>query len=197
VQFNVSTAGKENIVVTWSSQSSNSGNKYERLQYTTNGTTYFDFSTATTNITSFTPRTNNLSGLSGVNDNPAFAIRILSEFESTAIGTGVDGYVAANPGSSYGTGGTMRYDMVTVWGSTISTGNPPANTPVLTNATLSGSQFQFLLTGTTGSNYIVQAATDLGASNWVSLRTNAAPFMFVESNVFTLPERFYRGLVAP
>lgn len=81
--------------------------------------------------------------------------------------------------------------------SSITASNPPAQLPVLTNAAVSGSQFQFLLTGTTGSNYIVQATTDLGISNWISLRTNAAPFTFVESNVFTLPQRLYRGLVAP
>jgi len=197
VQFNVSTAGKQNIVVTWTSQSSNTGNKYERLQYTTNGTTYFDFPTVTTNITSFTARTNNLSSLAGVHDNPAFAIRILSEFESTATGSGLAGFVAANPANTYATGGTMRYDMVTILGSSIPASNPPAQAPVLTNAALSGNQFQFLLTGTTGSNYIVQAAANLAVSNWISLRTNAAPFMFVETNVFVLPQRFYRGLVAP
>ncbi|TSA40957.1 MAG: hypothetical protein D4R57_01235 [Verrucomicrobiales bacterium] len=79
----------------------------------------------------------------------------------------------------------------------ITVSNPPASAPTLTNAALSGIQFQFLLTGTTGSNYIVQAITDLSLSNWISLRTNAAPFTFVESNVFTLPQRFYRGMVAP
>lgn len=73
----------------------------------------------------------------------------------------------------------------------------PAAAPALTNAAMSSSQFQFLLTGTTGSNYVVQATTNLGPANWISLRTNAAPFTFVESNVFDLPQRFYRGLVAP
>ncbi|MCU0785680.1 MAG: immunoglobulin domain-containing protein [Verrucomicrobia bacterium] len=73
----------------------------------------------------------------------------------------------------------------------------PASTPTLTNAVLSGSQFQFLITGTTGSNYVVQATTNLSAANWIPVRTNAAPFSFVESNVFNLPQRFYRGLVAP
>ncbi len=75
--------------------------------------------------------------------------------------------------------------------------NPPAAAPALTNAALSGSQFQFLLTGTSGSNYIVQGTTNLGPANWISLRTNAAPFTFVESNFSNLPQRFYRGLVAP
>ena len=75
--------------------------------------------------------------------------------------------------------------------------NPPALPPALNNLTLVGGQFQFLLTGSTGSNYIVQASTNLSDSFWVSLRTNAAPFTFVESNVVALPQRYYRGMVAP
>jgi hypothetical protein len=75
--------------------------------------------------------------------------------------------------------------------------NPPALPPVLSTPVLSGGQFQFLLTGSTGSNYIVQAATDLSVADWVSLRTNAAPFTFTVSNVFSFPQGFYRGRVAP
>jgi endonuclease/exonuclease/phosphatase family metal-dependent hydrolase len=81
--------------------------------------------------------------------------------------------------------------------SVVTSSNPPAITPVLTNTLLVGSQFQFQLIGTTGSNYIVQATTNLSPVNWIALRTNAAPFTFVESNVFTLPQRFYRGMIAP
>ena len=79
----------------------------------------------------------------------------------------------------------------------LATANPPALPPVLSIPMLSSGQFQFLLTGSTGSNYIVQAATDLSVANWVSLRTNAAPFTFTTSNVFSFPQRFYRGLIAP
>ena len=79
----------------------------------------------------------------------------------------------------------------------LATANPLALPPVLSSPVLTGGQFQFLLTGSTGSNYIVQAATDLRGSNWVSLRTNAAPFTFTASNAFSFPQRFYRGNVAP
>jgi endonuclease/exonuclease/phosphatase family metal-dependent hydrolase len=128
IQFNVSTAGRQNIIVTWSSESPNTGNKYARLQYTTNGTTYFDFPTATTNGTTFTSKTNSLSSLSGVNDNPNFAFQILSEFESTAINSGSTAYVAANPSSTYGSAGSMRYDMVTILGAPIVSGTAPTIT---------------------------------------------------------------------
>lgn len=72
-----------------------------------------------------------------------------------------------------------------------------AGAPTLHPAGQVGGQFQFLLTGSAGSNYIVQSATDLSVSNWVSRQTNAAPFTFVETNAHQFPQRFYRGMVAP
>jgi endonuclease/exonuclease/phosphatase family metal-dependent hydrolase len=197
-QFNVSTLGRQSIVITWTHRISSSASKYARLQYTTNGTDFLDFPTPITMTADsvYERKTNVLSAIPAVNHNANFAFRIVSEFESTAIANANANYVTPT-GTTYGTAGTHRFDMVTVWGSDLIISNPPAIAPALTNAALIASQFQFQLTGTTGSNYIVQAATDLGLSNWISLRTNAAPFTFVESNVFTLPQRFYRGLVAP
>jgi len=130
VQFNVSTVGRQNIVVYWSTQDSNTGSKYSRLQYTTNGTTYIDFPTTTTNtIIVFTAKTNSLAAIPGVNDNPNFAIRIVAEFESSATGNNNSNYVAANsPTSSYGTGGTVRFDMLTILGVPIVSGTAPTIT---------------------------------------------------------------------
>ena len=197
-QFAVSTAGRQNISVTWSSQGSNTGSRYGRLQYSTNGVNFVDVASAFTNTTTFTSKTNYLSAFPGVNDNSNFAIRFVAEFESTATGSANANYVAANsPTSNYGTSGTMRYDMVTILGDTITVSNPQAISPTLTNASVSGGQLQFQLTGTTGSNYIIQATTNLSPANWIPLRTNAAPFIFVESNIFLLPQRFYRGMIAP
>lgn len=96
-----------------------------------------------------------------------------------------------------GTSGMQHMAVIREFRIPLATTNPPALPPVLSNPVLIGGQFQFLLIGSPGSNYIVQAATDLSVSIWVSLRTNAAPFTYLESNVFTLPRRFYRGLVAP
>jgi endonuclease/exonuclease/phosphatase family metal-dependent hydrolase len=192
VQFNVSTAGRQNIVVSWSSQASNTGSKYARLQYTTNGIDFIDFPTAVTNTTSFTPKTNNLAAIPRVNDNPNFAFRILAEFESTAINTANANY-AAN--GTYGTPGTFRYDMVTVSGTAIVT-TPPQ--PVLKSPVIiSGNQFQFTVTGTTGSNYIIQVTTNLAASNWISLFTNTAPFTFTDSNASAFLRGFYRAISSP
>ena len=75
--------------------------------------------------------------------------------------------------------------------------NPPALPPVFTLLTFTNNQFQFTVTGTAGSNYVLQASTSLTAPNWISITTNAAPFMFVESNASLFNQRFYRALVKP
>ncbi|MCC6821663.1 MAG: hypothetical protein IT579_13100 [Verrucomicrobia subdivision 3 bacterium] len=55
-------------------------------------------------------------------------------------------------------------------------------------------QFQFTVTGTAGSNYVVQVSTNLSAkTDWVSLFTNASPFIFADTNTSNFPRRFYRA----
>ena len=192
VQFAVSTAGKQNILVSWSSQSSNTGSKYGRLQYTTNGTDYYDYPVAFTNGTSYTPKTNSLAA-AGVNNNPSFAIRLVAEFEGTALGTANNNYVAAGATSTYGTAGTMRYDMVTIYGTSIIANTPPA-APILGAVVLGAGQLQFTVSGTSGSSYVVQATTNLVRASWVSLFTNAAPFTFKEVPVAGPAQKFYRAV---
>jgi hypothetical protein len=51
-------------------------------------------------------------------------------------------------------------------------------------------RFGFTVAGASGSQYIVQASTDL--VNWVSLQTNISPFNFVDSNASQFKHRFYR-----
>lgn len=53
-------------------------------------------------------------------------------------------------------------------------------------------QFQFTVTGAPGTNYVVQVSTNLLTGQWVSVATNASPFIFVDSNAQNFPERFYR-----
>jgi hypothetical protein len=55
-------------------------------------------------------------------------------------------------------------------------------------------QFQFTVSGTAGSNYVVQVATNLNAPTvWISLFTNTSPFTFVDSSAQNFPQRFYRA----
>ncbi len=73
----------------------------------------------------------------------------------------------------------------------------PAAAPILSAVAFTNNQFSFTLTGTTGTNYIVQATTNLSSANWTSLITNPAPFTVTETKVNLFNQRFYRGLVAP
>ena len=74
--------------------------------------------------------------------------------------------------------------------------NPPAAAPSLLQPVFTNNQFQFTLAGTAGSNYVVQAVANLAASNWISLATNTASWLFIESNANLHGQRFYRGVVA-
>ncbi|PYJ07974.1 MAG: hypothetical protein DME25_02580, partial [Verrucomicrobia bacterium] len=196
-RFNVSTAGRQNISIRWDQRESGTGSKYARLQYTTNGTTFVDFPTAVSVAsTSFEPKTNNLAGIAAVNNNPNFAFRIVAEFESTAANTANSNYVGAS--STYGIGGTIRFDMVTVSGTVIPTDNPPPSPATLSAAVFSpGQQFQFTVTGQAGSNYVVLASTNLSVTNWISLATNVSPFTFTDTNAAAFVQRFYRAWSLP
>lgn len=139
IQFNVSTGGRQNIVVTWALRVSSTASKYARLQYTTNGTDFLDFPTPVSLSADsvFERKTNDLSSLAGVSDNSNFALRFVSEFESTAINNGNANYVTP-AGTAYATAGTgtMRYDMVTIYGSPLVTGTAPVITNQPVNQTV-------------------------------------------------------------
>jgi hypothetical protein len=55
----------------------------------------------------------------------------------------------------------------------------------------SAGQFHFTISGATGSQYVVQASTDL--VHWVAIATNIAPFNFIDSNASQFKQRFYRA----
>ncbi len=200
VQFKVSTLGKTNISVTWSQRASNTGSKYVRLQYSTDGTNFADFPTAVSMSagTVFEVKTNSLLGIAGVDNNANFAFQIVSEFQSTATGSGSAAYVAANSGSIYAggaSGGTLRFDMVTVSGTTIITNSTP---PALSSAGFNGNQqFQFTVTGQAGANYIVQFTTNLATGVWLPLLTNTSPFTFTDTNPAASAQQFYRAVSSP
>lgn len=116
-QFAVSTAGFFDISVSWDQRHSNTSARHIQFQYSTDGTNFTDFGAlfeGTAGDTWFNGRSVNLTGVSGVSDNPNFAFRVVSAFDPT-LG---DAYTAANPGSTYA-GGTLRFDMVTISGAAI------------------------------------------------------------------------------
>lgn len=194
VQFNVSTVGRQHLAISWEQRVSVAASKYGRLQYSTNGTTFVDFPSAheMSASSAFESKTNRLAALAGVNHNPNFAFRFVSEFESTAAQTTNAHYVTV-AGVPYGPDGTMRYDLVTVWGQVTQDTIPGVALTALEY--LTNGQFQFTCDGATGSSWIVQASPDL--SNWVSLFTNLAPFVFLATNDVGQSQGFYRVKLAP
>lgn len=194
VQFSVSTVGKQGIGVTFDERVSGSASKYVRLQYSADGVNFTDYPAAIAmlGVNSFEAKSNSLAAITSVNDNPHFAFRLVSEFESTALNNLNANYVTA-VGATYGSAGTMRYDMVTVWGIPM--------TPGLQRVTFSAAgydingQFNCLVGGATGSSWVVQASPDL--TNWIALVTNTAPFAFSDTNSAGFPQRFYRAQRLP
>ncbi len=69
--------------------------------------------------------------------------------------------------------------------------------PTLSSPRLTNNQFSFLISGAAGSNYVIQATTNLSGNYWIPIQTNAAPFLFIESNKDLFLQRFYRGLIIP
>jgi hypothetical protein len=140
VEFRVNTSGYNNIQFHWNQENSATASRYWRVQYTINGTDWLDTPTVVQGLSidangeeSGTPiwqhgLSVDFSGITGANNNPDFGIRIVSEFESTATGSGVEGYVANRATANYGTGGTLWLDMVEVTGNSI---NPANNWPTI------------------------------------------------------------------
>lgn len=128
VQFNVGTTGYSNIIFKFEQRLSNTANNTYVVQYTADRTAgspvwvdgpVFNVTPAPTGTgdTWFNGRTADFSAVTALNNNPNVAFRVLSTFDP---GTG--NYLAARSTSTYA-GGTVRYDMVTVTGQTLTTKN--------------------------------------------------------------------------
>jgi N-acetylmuramoyl-L-alanine amidase/FlaG/FlaF family flagellin (archaellin) len=73
---------------------------------------------------------------------------------------------------------------------------PPDTTPLLSRATVSNSHFAFMLTGRVGSNYLVQASSNL--LHWLPISTNIVPLNgsvpVTDSFASNHVRRFYRAI---
>jgi hypothetical protein len=58
-----------------------------------------------------------------------------------------------------------------------------------------GGVFQFNLAGAAGSNYVIEASSNLTV--WIPLQTNISPFTFADTNAVHLRLQFYRALASP
>jgi hypothetical protein len=140
VQFMVSTVGAKNIAVVYDSRVSATASDYERLQYTTNGTDWIDYPTSSTFNglgTTYQNYSYSLAGFPGVANNPDFGIRVVTEYASTAtynVGVGgqiTNGYVGT--ANTYGTAGTVTYDLVYINGQAITNAYSPPTISAITN----------------------------------------------------------------
>lgn len=146
VQFRVNTAGYTNVLVTWQQRHTSTASRHVRFQYSTNGTDFMDqdvFSPGADSV--FAQCVNDLSAVPGVANNPSFAFRLVAEWQSTATGSGTDGY-APTTAASYSVAGAIRFDMVNLFG------DPPGEAvrPDITAIRLAGSSIEIDFTADAG-----------------------------------------------
>jgi len=140
-QFRINTSGYGNIQMTWDQENSATASRYWRWQWTTNGTDWFDSTNVITanHIGTPNPSTDtptwqlglaaDLNDIPGASDNPDFGLRLVSEFESTATGSGTNAYIGNRTNTAYSVNGTFWLDMVTITGDDL---NPANQWPTVT-----------------------------------------------------------------
>ena len=130
IQFYASTAGYQDIRVTWDQENSATASRYWRVQFTRDrGANWNDLIVVTSaGGTSWQKQlTADFRTVPGVDNNPNFGFRLVGEFESTATGSGANAYAANSTSSSYTVNGTLWIDMVRVSGTPLgANSNPPA-----------------------------------------------------------------------
>lgn len=79
----------------------------------------------------------------------------------------------------------------------VAAANSPALPPELRDVLWAEGRFRFLVTGSTGVLYVIEATSNMCSAAWTPLYTNAAPYTFSDPAADSVPQRFYRGRVAP
>ncbi len=173
VQFNVNTIGAKNIKVSFDLRATTTASKYQRLQYTTNGTDFIDYPVSQLyNATTYESYAYDLTGFPGVANNANFGIRIVSEFESTAKYTNTNDATYVGASAGYSPNGTLSYDIVEITGDAIVGNNKPptvSTIPPTTVPDITGSNVTFTASDdSTPAGSLVAAATSLDPSSPVS-----------------------------
>ncbi len=119
VEFQVNTSSYNNITVSFNVRRSNTAANTIVVQFSNDsGANYTDVHTHTIfSGDTWVTRTVDLSSYSV--SVPDLRIRVVTAFSPTT-----SQYFAANPSSSYGTGGTVRFDNVTIYGTPLSDAAP-------------------------------------------------------------------------
>jgi hypothetical protein len=136
VQFNLSTVNAKDITLSFDVRGTTTASKYFRLQFTTNGTGWIDYPSSdlipASDASTYESRSYSLVGFPNVANNPNFGVRIVTEFESTALygATNDADYVGVT--NAYASGGTLSYDLVTFNANAITGGTyaPPTIAPI-------------------------------------------------------------------
>jgi hypothetical protein len=149
--------------------------------------------------TSFANTTATITAANGnlLGSNPLFSNTLAGNFTLLAASPAINAGTSAEGLSLKDLAGNAQTKGVVNMGAYEFTMPTQVSAPVLSEAEFANHQLTFTLTGTAGSNYVVQATTNLTATAWVSLATNPAPFVFTDTNASVFAQRFFRGAVAP
>ncbi len=128
VQFAVDTTGYTAIRVTFDERHSSTASRFTQFLVSADGG--FSFSPASVVTTTLSgsfinARTFDLSSFTTINNTPQFVFKLVSIFDPAGLPPSV--YAATMSGSTYATGGTIRYDAVTIAGMPIAP-IPPSGT---------------------------------------------------------------------
>ena len=155
IQFNTSTVGMQNIQVYYDLRHSNTSARHTTLQYTTDISAstpvWTDFRTdSTLTGDSWNNRSFDLSAITALNNNANVAFRVVTSFRpNSSI------YSSANGTSTYASTGTLRFDMLTVSGTSSSPTDiipPIAQTFKATSNTTSFIKFSEAVTSVSANN---------------------------------------------
>jgi len=131
-----------------------------------------------------------IAALQNVGSNTVVTFRIVNYGASSSGGTWYVFDVANSTAPDLAIQGILT--------SVSSSTNPPAAPAILNSPVYAGdNQLQFNLTGTAGSNYVIEISTNLVSGNWEPILTNVAPFTFTDTNTTASPQRFYRAVSLP
>lgn len=177
-EFRVSTVGYRNVAITWDHYNSATASRYWRLQYSLDGVQFVDSPYVFLNplLTTFFPAGTSLADIPGANNNPHFAFRIVSEWESTATGGTEEVYRGTQASGGYGVTGTLWLDMVTLTGDLLA---PPA-----LSIRIEGNGLQVSWPAS-AAGYTLKARPSLSTGAWETV--SQTPAVVGDRLVVTLP----------
>ena len=207
VQFLFSTVGYQNLSFSYDHRASGTGSRWAQLDYTLNGTDwitgFWNNNGGLTPHDTFYSFNVDLSSITGANNNANFGVRIVSIFSpqafdqnnSTAAFNANTAYMRANSGAvyspstssssgDYSSGGTWRFDNVTLSGD-VSGGASAQNT------TLN------VASGTTNNSTAYSGSTDANtAGSGLLIKTGLGTLELTGSSFYTGSTQIQEGVVS-